>query len=143
VQRFGSEAWQTQQKAVIREAGVRAMIPGLRERLEYQFYADVFRRLTVRERMFVMAMADMDGPITLSTVAQKIGVPSRKIGSIEQALLTKEVILESLDGTIEFRTPLSDRYLRSRRSNYETADVNAYRASLQAQFAKPREIKET
>jgi hypothetical protein len=131
VQKFASAAWEYHSGTTISLADVEATIPDVREKLEQVFYADAFARLTVRERLFVMAMADRGpGPYIFRDIAQDLDTTTDTIGTIRQSLIKKEVIVETISGKIDFRVPLSDAYLRARRSTMLGPTVEAYAREL-------------
>ena len=138
VQKFASAAWEYHRGKAISLADVDATIPQVREKLEQVFYADTFARLTVRERLFVMTMADRGpGPYTFRDIATVLKTTTDTIGTIRQSLIKKEVIVETLNGQIDFRVPLSDAYLRSKRSTMLGPAVEDYARELADRGARP------
>jgi len=55
------------------------------------------------------------------------------IGSIRTQLIKKGVIFSPRAGYIQFRIPLAERYITDHRSDYENADVIAYRKTIREQ----------
>jgi hypothetical protein len=131
VQKFASAAWEYHRGKTISLQDVEATIPQVRQKLEQVFYADAFGRLTVRERLFVMAMAERgSGPHGFRDIATDLATTTETIGTIRQSLIKKGVIVETTTGRIDFRVPLSDAYLRAHRSSMLGPAVEAYRLEL-------------
>ncbi len=113
IQRFASAAWNRLAGDRISVDIVAEVIPQVRVLVEKLFYADEFRRLSPRERLFCKRLAELGpGPRELGDVAKAFGVPSSAISSIRTNLIRKGVIFSPSSGTIEFRMPLADRYVR-------------------------------
>lgn len=113
IQRFASAAWNLLEGDRISVDTVAEVIPQVRALVEKLFYVEEFRRLSPRERLFCKRLADLGpGSHELGDVAKAFGVPSSAISSIRTNLIRKGVVFSPGSGTIEFRMPLADRYVR-------------------------------
>ncbi len=131
LQKFASAAWEHHVGKTISIADVEATLPGVKKTLEHAFYVDTFAGLTPRERLFVVTMADRGpGPYRFREIAQDMKTTTERIGSIRQALIRKDVIVEAPGGELAFRVPLSEAYVVRNRSLFMGPEVEAYRKKL-------------
>lgn len=115
VQEFASAAWLAHRNSTITVNDVERTIPGVRRLLEDEFYDARFRRLTPRERAYVLAMAELgSGPHPVGEVSARLRSTSAALSSIRNRLITKDVIYAPAGGMIEFRIPLMERYVVAR-----------------------------
>ncbi|HZX67594.1 MAG TPA: hypothetical protein VFE70_01865, partial [Candidatus Elarobacter sp.] len=106
-------------KTVTREDVERA-VPGVRRLLEDDFYDARFRLLTPRECGYVLAMAELGaGAHTTGEIASKFGAKSETLSSIRYQLIKKDVIYAPASGMVEFRIPLTERYIFQHKSEFE------------------------
>lgn len=130
VQEYAKAAWDHHRGKRITLADAEAVIGGVRALLENSFYRERFDRLTPRELRFVIALADLGpGAQQLRAIAERMGTDSAALGSTRTQLIKKDVIVVPGPGLVEFRIPLSDRYIENNRDALE-------------QRAAPRERKE-
>lgn len=130
VQEYAKAAWDQHRGKRITLADAQAVIGGVRALLENSFYRERFDRLTPRELRFVIALADLGpGAQQLRAIAERMGTDSAALGSTRTQLIKKDVIVVPGPGLVEFRIPLSDRYIENNRDWLE-------------QRAAPRERKE-
>ena len=95
---------------------VQRIVPSVQADLDEQFYALRFGRLTPREVAYALALADLgDGPHPVHAVAATFNARSQDLSSIRNQLIKKEVLFASAPGMIEFRMPLSSRYVQRNR----------------------------
>ncbi len=131
LQKFASAAWEHHHGKTISKADVDATLPDVKAKLEHAFYVDTFAGLTPRERLFVVTMAERGaGPHRFRDIAENMGTTTERIGSIRQALIRKDVIVEESGGAIGFRVPLSEAYVLRNRNVLMGAEVEAYRKKL-------------
>ncbi len=120
VQEYASAAWIARRGNTIGEDDVERAIPGVRRLLEDDFYDARFRLLTPRECAYVLAMADLGArPQTTGEVAARLGTRSDVISSIRNRLVKKDVIYSPTSGMVEFRIPLTERYVMRHKSALE------------------------
>lgn len=120
IQEYASVIWAQTDGPLIDRAGVDRLFPFIRAELDDQFYAPRFARLTARECAYVLVVATLgDGPIPVHEIAQRFGVPSSALSSIRNQLLKKEVLFASAPGFVEFRMPLTARYIERNREALE------------------------
>ena len=92
----------------------------MRRILETSLYDGRFRTLTPRECGYVLALADLGpGAHTVHEVAEHLGSSSEQLSSIRNRLVKKDVLFVPNGALVEFRTPLSERYVREHRSELE------------------------
>lgn len=117
VQEYAKAAWDHHHGKRVTIKDVDAIIAGVRQLLERTFYADRITALTPRELQFVMALAELGaGSQPLRVVADVLGVGSAALGSTRTQLIKKDVIVVPAPGTVEFRIPLTDRYINNHRA---------------------------
>ncbi len=131
IQLYASAAWEARRSRRITLLDVQRILPEVRHRNEVGFYVRPLARMTPRETVFALALADL-GPGThdIGSVARSLGVTAPDISSIRMTLARKGLIASPIPGKVEFRMPFTDRYLRSHRTEYENPEVLAYRAGL-------------
>jgi len=116
IQEYASGAWSEHRGKRVTLGDVDAIAPGVRKLLELSFYDERFRRLTPRELRYALGMADLGaGSHTVGTIAAHLGVNSEDISSIRGQLVKKDVIFVPATGLVEFRMPLTDRYIARHR----------------------------
>jgi hypothetical protein len=134
IQEYASVVWTFSSGPVIDRADVERRVAGVRAELDEQFYEPRIARLTNRECAYVLALADMgEGSHPVFKVAEMFGAKSRDVSSIRNQLIRKEVIFASGPGEIEFRMPLTDRYIMRNRESLERrargAELTQFRAN--------------
>jgi hypothetical protein len=120
IQEYASAAWLAHRGDKITTADIEHVVPGVRRILEDDFYDARFRHLTPRECAFVLALADLGpGPHVAGEVAAKFGVASQATSSIRNQLIKKDVIFSPGNSLVEFRIPLTERYVAQHRTALE------------------------
>jgi hypothetical protein len=120
IQEYASAAWLQHRGTKVTAADVAASAPGVRKILEDGYYDNRFRRLTPRECLYVLAMAALGpGAHSVGEIATKLGGTSEALSSIRNQLLKKDVVYVPAGGMLEFRMPLTDRYVERHRSLLE------------------------
>jgi hypothetical protein len=128
VQKYASAAWTAHHGRRIRLPDVEAIIPAVRASIDKTFYREVLENLSPRERMVVIALAELgSGSHELRTLAAVLGVGSMALGSIRTRLIQKGVVFAPRSGHIQFRIPLAERYIVENRAAFETPEVVEYR----------------
>lgn len=120
IQEYASAAWLQHRGRRVTLADVQAIAPGVRRILEDGFYDERLRQLTPRECRYVLAMAGFGpGPHTVAEIAEVLGAKSETVSSIRNQLLKKDVVYIPSPGLVEFRMPLTERYVEQHRSELE------------------------
>ena len=120
IQEYASAAWMEHRGKAIALADVVAIVPGVRRILETSLYDARFRTLTPRECSYVLAVADLGaGAHTVQEIAERFGATSEQLSSIRNQLVKKDVLFVPNAGMVEFRIPLSDRYVAAHRKDLE------------------------
>lgn len=120
IQEYASAAWTEHRGNCVTLDDVEVIAPGVRSLLESSFYDERFRRLTPRELRYTLCMADLGaGSHTVGAIAAQLGVNSENISSIRTQLIKKDVIFVPAAGLVEFRMPLTDRYIARHRAELE------------------------
>ena len=124
IQEYASVLWTFTDGSLIDAGNVRARLTAVRKDLDEQFYALRFARLTNRECAYTLALASLgSGPQPVHKVAALFHMKSSELSSIRNQLIKKEVIFAEAPGTIEFRMPLTERYIERNRTGL-TARAN-------------------
>jgi hypothetical protein len=131
VQKYASAAWTEHHGRSITLGDVQRAIPGVRAGIEKMFYREPLENLSPRERMVVLALAELGpGAHELRAISASLGVGSMALGSIRTRLIQKGVIFAPRSGYLQFRIPLAERYIVDNRKTYETPEVVDYRATF-------------
>ncbi len=120
IQEYASAAWMHHRNTTITEGDVEAIVPGVRNLLDSSLYNGHFRALTPRECGYVLALSDLGaGSHTVREIAESLGSTSERLSSIRNRLIKKDVLFVPSVGMVEFRIPLTDRYVRRHRTELE------------------------
>jgi len=120
IQEYASAAWAAHKGKTIRLADVEAIVPGVKRDLEAGFYDLRFRTLTPREVRYVLAMVDCGpGLHTVREIAEALDSTSEECSSIRNQLIRKDLIFSPAPGLVEFRMPLTDRFITAHRSSLQ------------------------
>jgi hypothetical protein len=128
---YGSAAWEQHRGRRLTLADVEASLPTVRARYESAFYVRPLARMSPRETVFALALAELGpGPHEIGAVARSLGLTAPDISSIRTTLVKKSLIAVPIPGKVEFRIPFTDRYLREHRDSFESDEVRAYRVQI-------------
>lgn len=131
LQKYASAAWNRHAGATVTLADVEASLGPVRAIVERTYYADEFRRLSPRERLFCKVLAELGaGPHEIGRVAAELGVKSAAISSIRGNLIRKGIVFSPSPGAVAFRMPLADRYVRDHASFFFDEAVRRYGSEL-------------
>ncbi|HEX3463265.1 MAG TPA: ATP-binding protein [Candidatus Elarobacter sp.] len=120
IQEYGSAAWLQHNGNAIATADVESAIPGVRRILEDEFYDARFRKLTPREAAYTLAMAALGpGPHSTGEIARRLSSDSARVASIRNQLIKKDVVYAPSAGMLEFRIPLTERFIEQNRPSLE------------------------
>ena len=113
IQEYASVIWTNTEGPIIDRADVERRTDGVRKELDEQFYTPRFARLTDRECAYALALASLgEGPQPVHKIASLFGARSSDLSSIRNRLIKKELLFASSPGTVEFRMPLTEQYIR-------------------------------
>jgi type II secretory pathway predicted ATPase ExeA len=133
IQEYASAAWMQHSGKKIERTDVAAIVPGVRKILETSLYDARFRTLTPRECRYVLALADLGaGAHTVHEVAESLGSVSAQVSSIRNRLVKKDVLFVPNGGMVEFRIPLSERYVREHRKELERRAMGAAKSDIRS-----------
>ncbi len=120
IQEYASAAWMQHRGKIITKEDVDAVLPGVRNLLDSSLYDGRFRTLTPRECAYVLAVADLGaGSHTVHEIGERLGSTSERLSSTRNQLVKKDVLFVPSAGMVEFRIPLSDRYVLTHRRELE------------------------
>jgi hypothetical protein len=112
IQEYASMVWTFTDGPTIGVRDIEGRIAGIRTDLDEQFYAPRVARLTERECAYALALSSLDeGEHSVNDVASALGSRSSAVSSIRNQLIKKDVIFASGPGLVEFRMPLTDRFI--------------------------------
>jgi len=138
IQAYANAAWLAHQGSRITLADVERSLPEVRRRNEMSIYVRPLARLTKRELGLALVLAELGpGSHSFGDVARKLGRDARDISSARGSLIKKEIISTPLPGTVEFRIPFMDRFLRDHADEYADDEVKAALRDL----SKPQTTK--
>jgi len=131
IQKYASTVWNKHRGKKITLAVIDAALPGVRAMVEKTYYADEFRNLSPREQLFCKILAAFGpGSHQLGRIADELGVKSSAISSIRGNLIRKGIVFAPSAGTIAFRMPLADRYVRDHATFFFDPAAERYGATL-------------
>ncbi len=114
LQEWGYQAWNVAAHSPITKADIDVATQKSLNRLDEGFFKVRFERLTPRERDYVRAMANLDGPgpYRSGEIAQMLNVAPQSIAPIRNNLVAKGMIYSPAHGDTAFTVPLFEQYLR-------------------------------
>jgi hypothetical protein len=131
IQIYASAAWERHSGRTITLADVESSLPAARARNEIAFYVRPLARMSPRETLFCLALADLGpGAHEIGKVARALGLTAPDVSSMRATLVKKAIVAVPIAGKVEFRIPFTDRYLREHRGDFETEEVRGYRTRL-------------
>jgi hypothetical protein len=120
IQEYASAAWLQHRGEAVTAADIAASAPGVRKILEDGYYDNRFRRLTPRECHYVLTMASLGpGPHTVGEIASALHSTSEELSSVRNQLIKKDLVYVPAGGMLEFRMPLTERYIERHRAVLE------------------------
>jgi hypothetical protein len=133
IQKYASAAWAAHRGKTITKDDVDVSLPPAKALVEESFYRQPLDALSPRERLFVITLAKLGpGEHALNDVAKKLGVTSPTISSIRYRLIAKRIVSTGKNGSVQFLTPLMDRFVREHERDLATREVRAYAAELRS-----------
>lgn len=120
VQEYAFAAWLRHRGKRVTVGDVEGVAAGVRRILEDSFYDARFRRLTPRECRYALAVAGLGpGPHSVAEIASSLGATSETLSSTRNQLIKKDIVYVPTTGFVEFRMPLTDRYIEAHRGHLE------------------------
>jgi hypothetical protein len=89
------------------------MLPGVRKLLDNSLYEPVFEPLSAAEMEYAFELAKLGpGPHRVGRIAAALGSRVEKLNWIRNQLIKKDVAYSPATGLLEFRLPLTERFVR-------------------------------
>jgi hypothetical protein len=114
LQKYASAAWRhAGERTWTMSDELRTTVDATRASLERTYYANALMPLPLRERVLLVGLAELGaGPHQLAELADHLGIPSAAaMGSTRARLIKKEILFVPYPGAVQFRIPLTDRYI--------------------------------
>ncbi|AJC20413.1 ATP-binding protein [Pandoraea pulmonicola] len=113
LQQWGKLAWRAAKESPITSEHVHVASIAAIEALDRNFYRLRFERLTIMEKRYLRAMAELGkGPHDLRAVAAELGQPASALESTRLELVRKGMLYSSPLDDAAFTVPRFDEYLR-------------------------------
>lgn len=113
LQEWGYEIWNAATRSPISLDVVERIAPGVRLKLDDNFFLVRLDRLTPAEKRYLRAMAELGpGPHRSGDVAAQLGVRVESVAPRRSALIQKGMIYSPAHGDTAFTVPLFDDFLR-------------------------------
>jgi len=113
LQEWGKHAWQVAERSPIALKDVRSASAVALAALDASFFRVRFDRLTLAEKRYVRAMAELGpGPHRSGDVAEALGRKVTSLAPIRNQLIAKGMIFSPSHGDTAFTVPLFDEFLR-------------------------------
>ena len=113
LQEWGKHAWQVAERSPITLKDVRNASAVALAALDASFFRVRFDRLTLAEKRYVRAMAELGpGPHRSGDVAEAVGRKVTSLAPIRNQLIAKGMIFSPSHGDTAFTVPLFDEFLR-------------------------------
>ena len=112
LQEWGKHAWQVAERSPIALKDVRSASAVALAALDASFFRVRFDRLTLAEKRYVRAMAELGpGPHRSGDVAEAVGRKVTSLAPIRNQLIAKGMIFSPSHGDTAFTVPLFDEFL--------------------------------
>jgi len=116
VQEYACATWIHHRGNRIDLEDVIAVAPAVRKTINGSFYDGRFRGLTPRECRYVLALDALgEGAHSVAEIAAELGTTSDAVSSTRNQLIKKDVVYAPSGGLLEFRMPLTNRYIAEHR----------------------------
>lgn len=113
IQEWGYEVWNVAPGSPVRAADVTLASKGALLRLDAEFFAVRFERLTPKEREYVRAMAALGpGPHRSGDIATKLKKTVQAVAPVRDGLIKKGMIFSPQHGDTAFTVPMFDEYMK-------------------------------
>lgn len=112
LQEWGFEAWNVSPGSPIGAADVALATKGALARLDADFFAVRFDRLTPKEREYMRAMASLGpGPHRSGDIAAQLGKSVKAVAPLRDGLIKKGMIFSPQHGDTAFTVPMFDEFM--------------------------------
>ncbi|WP_137887667.1 ATP-binding protein [Pseudomonas sp. 2FE] len=112
IQEWGKSTWEAAQDDHITQQDVRAASATAVAALDESFFRVRFDRMTVAEKIYLRAMADLGaGPHRSGDIAVRLNRKSQSLGPIRSSLISKGMIWSPNHGDTAFTVPMFDQYM--------------------------------
>ena len=113
IQEWGYQTWNLAPASPITLAVTKEATSVVRKRLDENFFRVRFDRLTVREKEYLRAMAELGpGPHRTGKIANVLGSKITTLGPVRASLIKKGMIYSPSYGDMAFTVPLFDEFMR-------------------------------
>ena len=113
IQEWGYQMWNLAEVSPIELEVVQSAAESVIRRLDQNFFRVRFDRLTLGEKNFLRAMAELgSGAIRSGDIAGCLGVKVNSIGPVRSKLIKKGMIYSPAYGDIAFTVPLFDEFMK-------------------------------
>jgi len=112
IQEWGYQSWNHAEKSPISLIDVHKATKSVIQRLDANFFKVRFDRLTLGEKRYLRAMAQLKGTGQRSgDIAELLGVKVNSLGPIRANLINKGMIYSPTYGDVAFTVPLFDEFM--------------------------------
>lgn len=113
LQEWGFEVWNVAAGSPITLSDVTLATKGALMRLDSDFFAVRFDRLTPKEREYMRGMAALgEGPHRSGDIAAKLGKTVKAVAPLRDGLIKKGMIFSPQHGDTAFTVPMFDEYMK-------------------------------
>ncbi|MBN9400429.1 MAG: AAA family ATPase ['Candidatus Kapabacteria' thiocyanatum] len=113
LQEWGKHSWDVADESPIDDSDVRTASIAAIAALDGSFFRIRFDRLTLSEKRYLRAMAELGpGPHRSGDIAAQLGRKVTDLGPIRSQLITKGMVWSPSHGDTAFTVPLFDRYMQ-------------------------------
>ena len=114
LQEYGYQLWNAAEASHISADDVRRMIPAVQDRLDANFFAVRFERISSREKEFLRTMAEFpeNAVIQTSEVARRLGRDLSTLSPVRASLIRKGMVYSPEYGGIAYTVPMFADYMK-------------------------------
>lgn len=126
LQEWGKHAWDVADASPITRQDVEAASTEAIAALDESFFRVRFDRLTLAEKKYLRAMAQLgSGPHRSGDIAAELGRESSSLGPVRSSLISKGMVWSPTHGDTAFTVPLFDEFMKRIMPGEEWAHVDA------------------
>lgn len=131
LQSIGARAWeQHAERDAITEADVEAAVAIAHAAMGESVIVPALRGLSARDRDYLLAMAEDDGPASTTVVAERMGAAPGNAGRHRARLLDAGIVVVPERGTVDFAIPRMREHLREHPHDAQLGLPTAARATF-------------
>ncbi|MGV3622503.1 MAG: hypothetical protein ACO1OB_16915 [Archangium sp.] len=113
LQEWGFEVWNAAPRSPVSLKDAQLATRGAIERLDADFFAVRFDRLTPKEREYMRAMAALGaGPHRSGDIAAKLGKSVKSVAPLRDGLIKKGMLFSPQHGDTAFTVPMFDEFMK-------------------------------